>query len=327
MHQKMILCIFFCLSLIGLDGQIQTVGLFLNDSLSFNGYTLFAPVSSKNTYLIDNCGNEINVWTSANNPGMSAYLLEDGSLLRAGRVFAHFSSGGSGGLIERISWEDELIWSYTIANETMHQHHDLAILPNGNILTIVWEKRSDITAIQAGKDPLSIGNSGVWFEKIIEIKPIGNDDAEIIWEWNLFDHLIQDIDSTKNNYGVIAEHPELIDINGNNMHAGIPGSADWFHMNSVDYNEDLDQIIFSSRTFNEIYVIDHSTSTIEASSGSGGLAGKGGDILYRWGNPQVYHRGDHKDQRLFGQHDAHWIPKGRPNAGKIMVFNNGSGTT
>jgi len=29
------------------------------------------------------------------------------------------------------------------------------------------------------------------------------------------------------------------------------------------------------------------------------------------------------DQRLFAQHNAHWIPKGHPGAGNILVFNNG----
>lgn len=325
MHFKNILAFIFFLQILWLQGQNQTVGLFLNDSLSYNGYTLFAPVSSRTTYLIDNCGYKINEWNSTANPGMSAYLLEDGSLLRAGRVFANFAAGGSGGLIEIISWEDELMWSYRIADENMHQHHDIAVLPNGNILAVVWEQRPVADAVQAGRDPSSIGNSGVWFEKIMEIKPVGSDEAEIVWEWYLFDHLIQDIDSTKNNYGVIADHPELIDINSNNMQGGGPGTADWFHTNSIDYNEALDQIVFSSRPLNEVFIIDHSTTSEEAASHSGGNAGKGGDILYRWGNPEIYHRGDHEDQRLYGQHDAHWIPGGRPGAGSIMIFNNGAG--
>ena len=45
---------------------------------------------------------------------------------------------------------------------------------------------------------------------IIEVEPIGNDSMKILWEWNLWDHLVQDFDSTKNNFGVIENHPETI---------------------------------------------------------------------------------------------------------------------
>ena len=74
------------------------------------------------------------------------------------------------------------------------------------------------------------------------------------------------------------------------------GVADWMHANAVDYNEDLDQIMISAREFNEVWIIDHSTSTAEAASHSGGMYGKGGDLLYRWGNPEAYGRGDSTDR-------------------------------
>ncbi|MCP4147970.1 MAG: hypothetical protein GY757_09480, partial [bacterium] len=51
--------------------------------------------------------------------------------------------------------------------------------------------------------------------------------------------------------------------------------------------------------------------------------GKGGDILYRWGNPAAYKRATAR-RSLYDQHDAHWIPQGSPGAGNILIFNNGS---
>ncbi|NNE25445.1 MAG: T9SS type A sorting domain-containing protein [Saprospiraceae bacterium] len=306
-------------------GQDQTVGVFLNTPEAENGYTLIAPTASRTTYLIDNCGNVINTWQSDYLPGMVAYLLDDGRLLRACKKAASFSSGGSGGRIEMYNWDDQLIWSYDIADDVQHQHHDLAIMPNGNILAIVWDRRPDMEVIQAGRDPNSIGSSGVWYEKILELSPIGTDSAEIVWEWYLFDHLVQDFDSTKNNYGVIKDSPHRMDINYRNYFGTNPGPGDWFHMNAIDYNPELDQIVFSSRSTNEIYIIDHSTTTQEAASSSGGQAGMGGDFLYRWGNPEAYQRGTPIGQKLFGQHDAQWIDEGLKDAGKIMVFNNGIG--
>jgi hypothetical protein len=104
---------------------------------------------------------------------------------------------------------------------------------------------------------------------------------------------------------------------------GFNPSADWTHANAVAYNADLDQIVISIHSFSEIWIIDHSTTTKEAASHTGGKYGKGGDLLYRWGNPQAYRNGSNADQRLFKQHNAHWIPKGFPGEGRMLIFNNG----
>ena len=105
---------------------------------------------------------------------------------------------------------------------------------------------------------------------------------------------------------------------------GRPVSADWLHTNSVDWNADLDLIVLSSPRLNEIWVIDHSTTTEEAAGTAGGRRGRGGELLWRWGNPRNYGAGTDEDQRLFGQHDATWVdgPGGEP---RILVFNNGAG--
>jgi hypothetical protein len=116
---------------------------------------------------------------------------------------------------------------------------------------------------------------------------------------------------------VVGAHPELIDINYGSS------TEDWLHCNSIDYNINLDQILISSKYFHEIWVIDHSTTTAEAASHTGGNSGKGGDLLYRWGNPCTYRAGTINDEMLFSQHDATWIEPGCPGAGNILIFNNG----
>jgi len=124
-------------------------------------------------------------------------------------------------------------------------------------------------------------------------------------------------------FGIVSEHPELFDINYGNVgnYQGQP-DADWGHYNCVSYNPELDQIIITSRHFNEIYIIDHSTTSEEASDHSGGIYGKGGDFLYRWGNPFTYDSGSGSDIQLSGPHSGVWIPAGYPGEGNVLIFNN-----
>ena len=73
---------------------------------------------------------------------------------------------------------------------------------------------------------------------------------------------------------------------------------------------------------NEIWVIDHSTTTEEAAGHTASRWGRGGDLLYRWGNPGAYgHAGDAERQLGF-QHDVRWVSEGRPGAGHLTLFNN-----
>lgn len=312
--------IFFLTSLY-ITTQAQTVGLFTNDSTSFNGYTLIAPLGSNQTYLIDNCGFIVNEWTnSPYTPGASTYLLEDGSILKTGNIQdTTLSAGGSGGILERYDWDDNLIWSYILSDANERLHHDIAVLPNGNILALVFDYRTVAEAINAGRDTSLLTSGGIWSEKVIELQPVGSDSAVIVWEWYLWDHLIQDIDATAANFGVVKDNPQLVNLNYIGDYGADP---DWIHANSLDYNEDLDQIMISAKNYHELWVIDHSTTTAEAAGSTGGNAGKGGDILYRWGNPATYDLGNLSTQYFDGQHDAHWIPNGLKDAGKIMVYNN-----
>ncbi len=301
-----------------LMAQNRTVGVMQNDPPAFNGYTLFT--TGRLTFLIDNCGHEIRRWTSNYQPGLSVYLLENGNLLRTGRVGGSFSGGGVGGRLELFSWEGDLLWAWEYADDRVHQHHDVAPLPNGNILVLAWERITAAEAEALGRRPNTVPSTGLWPEHLVEIRPVGADSAEIVWQWRLRDHLVQDTDPGLPNYDTIADRPERLNIN-----AGQPNTSDWVHVNAVSYNPQLDQIALCSRVLSEIWIIDHSTTTAEAAGSSGGNSGRGGDILYRWGNPQAYGRGSASQRRLWGPHDVRWVADGHPWAGKLMVFNNGVG--
>ncbi len=307
----------------------RTVGVLSYDpDLSFPGYNLLYPLNQPNVYLLDNCGRIVHVWEDEADfrPGVTAYLLPDGKLVKTKRpsFFAAdpIWAGGGGATVEIRDWDNNLLWSFTQNDSLRRLHHDVQVLPNGNILMISWELKTQDEAIAAGRDPALLNEEVLWPDYILEVDPLTD---SIVWEWHAWDHLIQDYDSTKANYGVVEDHPELIDVNWDTN----DGKADWMHVNFIDYNEEYDQIMISVPTFNEFWVIDHSTTKAEAAGHTGGLAGRGGDLLYRWGNPATYRRGTATDQKLFFQHDTHWIDDfidpDAPLYGKVALFNNRAG--
>ena len=299
----------------------QPHGVIKKTSMASPGYTLIAPFGGQETFLIDLDGKVVHSWKTDRRPSQAAYLLDDGSLLRTAKVpNENFDvKGGPAGGIQKFDWDGNLIWDYVVSSSTIHSHHDIEPMPNGNVLVVVWERKTRAAAIAAGRDPDLLTGDALWSEAVLEIKPTGPTNGEVVWSWHLWDHLIQAFDEKKPDYGQPADHPERVDLN----YVERP-IADWIHMNSVDYSPELDQIVLCGRTFDEIWVIDHSTTRQEAKSSVGGRQDRGGDLLYRWGNPFAYFAGSPFDQKLYGQHDPHWISPGLPGAGNILLFNNGS---
>jgi len=311
------LLIFLCLGLTPSRAQQPTVGLITHTNASEDGYVLFAPLSSKNTYLIDKCGRQVHSWTANYTPANSVYLLKNGTLLHTGN--ANNPVFPNGGYIETLDWNSNITWSYLLPGAQQSQHHDVCALPNGNFLALVWEIKSRPEAIAEGRDSTILGAT-LWTEKVVELKPNGPNDAVIVWEWSVWDHLIQERDPAAQNYGAVSAHPELVDLNYNKAPTK---SVDWLHTNGIAYNEALDQIMISVYWMNELWIIDHGTTTAEAMTHQGGKRGKGGDLLYRWGNPLAYGRGTEADEKFYHLHNAHWITGNVPDSGKILVFNNG----
>lgn len=276
-------------------------------------YTLFAPLPSKETYLIDDKFNTVHSWSSNYRPGLSVYLLNNGELLRTGSLTSKptvFTGqyGGSAGVIEILNWDSDVIWSKTLATDAYLCHHDIELLPNGNILAIVWEAKSAADALALGRTQVS--SDTLWADAVYEIcrNSASNTctDGEIVWRWSTWDHVIQDVYSTISNTYVtdINEHQNKVNLNYTNGSA----SPDWTHINAVDYNAETDEILLSVHNFNEYWVISHN----DDSQG----------IIARVGNPAAYNGTG--EQRLFVQHDTQWIESGLPGAGNILVFNNGS---
>ncbi|MCP4459684.1 MAG: T9SS type A sorting domain-containing protein [Cytophagales bacterium] len=297
------------------NGQDNTVGTIIKTGDAYNSYTLFSPGGNKVVYLIDNYGRIVHQWETEYYPGMAVYLMEDGSLFRAGKVpNVKIPGGGAGGNVIKYSWSGDVIWKYTISDDFSRSHHDFEVLPNGNILMLIWERYELEEALAKGRNPDKLTGEKLLVEAILEIEPLSYSTGNVVWEWHAWDHLVQDFDETnEETWGVVADNPGRINLNYTNHDRD---GYDWQHANSISYNAELDQIMLSVKNFDEIWIIDHSTTTQEAS-------GEKGDLIFRWGNPITYGAGTVEDQMLFAQHDAKWIVSGLPDEGKILIFNNG----
>ncbi len=290
----------------------------------FEGLTLITSINKNNaqsqanqdefdyTHLIDNNQNIINSWAHNTSPASIAYLTNDSLLYVPLSNPVNLNRGPTGGKFQIIDWNGEIIWDYILPSDICIPHHDIAILPNGNILALCTEYKSQSEVLSVGK--INTNSDFMGLDMIIEIEPLDNNNAQIVWQWHFWDHLVQNTNPNYPKYGSPEDFPELLDINCNSNGGSM---YDWTHCNSISYNDELQQILLTSRHMNEIYIIDHSTTIEEAGSNAGGKYGKGGDFLYRWGNPSIYNRNNFSDFTLNAPHAANWI-----NNNTILIFNN-----
>ena len=272
-----------------------------------SAYYLVAPLDDQSTYLVDDHLQVVHEWQSEYLPALSAYLRDDGSLFRMAEIQTSEIPGSYGGGLELFTWRGALQWSLQYASAISQQHHDAILLPNGHVLMIAWETRTIGEAIDAGRRPETLPDApAIYSDTLVEMDP---QTGAVTWIWRIWDHLVPPGARP-------ADHPGLFDPN-----LAASPSADWTHVNSVAYNADLDEVLVSSRNLSEIWILDHGTTTEEAAGHTGGRRGRGGDLLYRWGNPASY--GAAGPRQLFGQHNAQWIPAGLPGEGHILLFNNG----
>ena len=142
---------------------------------TFNGMTLFAPMqggggSSFISYLVNNEMDVIKSWSHSNGAASMPYLLQDSTLVYPYRVpNPTMSSGGVGGGISKYNWEGDLLWHYEISNNTYQHHHDIEPLPNGNILVIAWEKKTDTEAYAIGRQSIDNHLNEMWAEALLEV--------------------------------------------------------------------------------------------------------------------------------------------------------------
>ena len=299
--RHLFILIITCLSFT-LSAQWGLEGIQYKSDESYGGYTMFE--NSLSTYLVNNCGEIVNTWDVTNSE-LHTKLLPDGHLIyiQNNRVYVR-------------DWDDNLVEVIAPSDQDIVLVYEVIELENKNFLCLARELFTDEDFEDIGYE-FSSGESASRIDAVVELDRAT---GEVVWRWNLSDHVIQERNPSQPNYGVVKDNPQLLD-----MDAVL--EYDWtfqesFMINGMDYNQELDQIVLSIRKINEIAIIDHSTTTEEAAGHTGGNFGKGGDILYRWGNPQNYGYGDEDDHLSYYQHNPNWIHYGE-HKGSIIYFNNG----
>ncbi|HPQ44958.1 MAG TPA: aryl-sulfate sulfotransferase [Syntrophales bacterium] len=329
-----------------------------NPDKAYNGYTMFtpnmSPTSPYKTYLIDMWGNVVHTWSSQYGVGLYARLLPNGSLLRGATVPAANAadtygvlSGPRCGGFEEYDWDGNVTWQYFHYSEDSISHHDFRRIWNKQLgayttIFLTFERMTPQNAIDWGCDPKYVddytNNGNGWScDGIYEVDMNGN----IVWKWTFADHLCQDYDPTKPNFGVISEMPEKLNINWETPYGG--PRTDWTHCNSLDYHEDLGHICVNAKHTSEFYVIDHDGTFVAGNPAASiaAAASDAGDFLYRFGNPSVYDQGEpaafhtEGNQQMYASHDIQWIggtnapwdASELPGGGNFLIFDNGTWCT
>jgi hypothetical protein len=165
----------------------------------WNGYTLYATMNGTTAYLIDTNSTVYHSWTfpSTAQTGYSSHLLPGGVLLRSVKMSGvSFNGGPICGKVQKVDWNGNVIWDYVYSTTQYCTHHDVLGMPNGNVMVIAYERKTPAEATQAG----STSSIEMWPDKIVEIQPTGANTGTVVWEWKIWDHLVQNVDPTKDNY-------------------------------------------------------------------------------------------------------------------------------
>jgi len=301
---------------------------------AFNGYTVAGGI------IFDMDGRQVYTYSPSSNVG----IYPDGTIVRGTRI------DGLRALVENdLLGNDVTVIPYQANGRTdLRNHHDVIKIWNNHlgeetIAAVMYREIDYDEAIAHGADPdnnISPGDTNITPDGIVEFRK----DGTLIWEWNFWDHIVQNYDDTKLSFGDPADPANWgkLDINANAAYrAGI--QRDWNHANSLDYNQTLDQFAINSREHGEFYIIDHSVLTFPSTAADfaadpvaateanrQAAAGAAGDFLYRWGNPWLYGQSvptlynKTNGQQLFGPHDIQWIDEGLPGAGNFLIFDNGA---
>ncbi len=242
---------------------------------AFDGYTLFAPMSTNDAWLINMQGEIVHHWTTPFPPAQHGRLLPSGNLLwpEKGKE-PKIPVGGVGSEIVELDWEGDVVWKHE--DDTIN--HDFCRLDNGNTIYNAYvEVPKGIASRIEGGVPGSEAEGKIFGSVLREI----DKDGKLIWEWKMYEHL----DPVKD-----AQCPLC------------PRSI-WGYINSIWVMED-GNVLCTFRFQNEIAIIDKKTGEMRWRWGSEQELGHPHSVTeLENGNVLVFDNGLHRRSPNRGAHE------------------------
>jgi hypothetical protein len=279
---------------------------------SYNGYFMPVPYQAGTHYLMDLWGNVVHTFET---DSMVPQISPDGTVW---------------GIAKIQDWDSNLLWDFVPSRDVpdhraFTMHHDARRIWNKklNQWTMLINANHTITqeeAVAMGMDPgVEYGSRLNAVDMVVEV----NMAKQIVWEWDPKDHGCQSVNPAWPNYVSDTKlAPGRNDVNWltDNSQPAINGrsgiQSDWFHVNSIDYNEELDQVVINQKNWSQFVVVDHGktfVSTTDFAANAAAAATTDGDFIYRWGAPASYNSGrspgfrTEGDNQTYGSHAIQWI--------------------
>jgi hypothetical protein len=283
---------------------------------AWSGYTVFV-LPESGAALIDMNGNTVREWEQFSGLGGGPVrVLPGGHIVGPTGVLQPHQESIA---LAQYDWENNLVWQFDHAEQVMtrdgqmiwaaRQHHDWQRpdFPAGYYSPAAdTRNRATRTLILGHKNVMNEAVSKVMLEDdwLYEVSA----DGEIGWQWLANEHVGE--------LGFSAEARAVIRDNADFNEPR--GSADWLHINSAtlvgpnrwhdagDARFHPDNVVISSRQANIIAIV-----------------ARDGSIAWRLGPDYRETKAMETIGQIIGQHHPHFIPKGLPGEGNLLVFDNG----
>ena len=286
---------------------------------TWSGYTVLSPLNTQAAIVIDMNGKIVKQWDGyVSSAGGPARVLPGGLIVGAAGVNPPRQESLE--LVER-DFDGKVLWRFDHNEQietpdgkkiwALRQHHDWqredfpagyyspGITPgNQGSKTLVLTHTNRV-------QPNVAGNTMLEDDRIIEISSEG----KILWEWVVSDHVDE--------FHLDKEARTAISLSSG-RNPGRGGGFDWMHINAMAYigpNHWYDEgdkrfapenVIFCSRESSLIAIV-----------------ARDGSVVWQLGPDYSASPETRAIRQIIGQHNVHFIPKGLPGAGNILVFDNG----
>ena len=284
--------------------------------LAWNGYTVLSPLASNAALVIDMNGNIVKRWEGyVNSAGGPVRVLPGGGVMAA--AGARPPHQESLELVQR-DFDGQVVWRFDRSEQietrdgktvwSARQHHDWQRedFPAGYYSPEAMPGEGSRTLILTHTNHMNPNVADVMLEddRLIEVSW----DGKIVWEWRASGHIDE--------FGFAAGARDVIRraVGFNKAR----GNFDWLHINSATYLGPNQWFDGGDARFAPNHVI---ISSREASLLA--IIGRDGKIVWQLGPDFRKSEELRKIGQIIGQHHAHFIPKGLPGAGNVLVFDNG----